>query len=94
MEGFAVSIQTYEKWPSFHSSLSERQTFSSHHVIMIIHYAVFGIFHMVSEILNISLSSQTSEVQTAILVPSMDNFKEIFAIRYKNIINSVNSNVN
>ena len=93
MEGFAASIQNYEKWPSFHYSLSERQAFASNHAI-ISHYADFWIFHMVFEILNISLSSQTSEVQTAILVPSMDNFEENFAIRYKNIINSVNSNVN
>lgn len=74
MEGFAVSIQNYENWPSFHYSLSERQAFASHLAVMLSHYAVFGIFHMVSEILNISLSIQMSEVQTAILVPSMDNF--------------------
>ena len=40
MEGFAVSIQNYEKWPSFHYSLSERQAFASNHAI-ISHYAVF-----------------------------------------------------
>ncbi len=53
---------------------------------MIGNYAVFEILHMLFETLNTCLSAQIPEVETAILVPSMDNYGNLFAIRYK-IIN-------
>ncbi len=58
---------------------------------MISHYAAFEIFRMVFEILNTFLRTQNPEVETAILVPSMDNSGNFFAIRYKKLIITVNT---
>lgn len=56
--------------------------------------AVFEILHMLFETLNTCLSPQIPEVETAISVPSMDIYEKFFASRYKNLINTVNTNSN
>lgn len=51
---------------------------------MISNYAVIEIFYVVFVNLNNFLRIQMAEVGTAILIPSMDNSGNFFAIRYKN----------